>query len=82
MSMLFEKESSEYTYQELPSGIVVAKQQMMMPKSKILVPNETILSLANTLITCVKDNSFINTPVIVTADSVIDLGKYTMVKGR
>ena len=82
MSMLFEKESSEYTYQELPSGIVVAKQQMMMPKSKILVPNVTILSSANTLITCVKDNSFINTPVIVTADSVIDLGKYTMVKGR
>lgn len=82
MNMLFEKESSEYTYQELPSGIVVAKQQIMIPKSKILVPNETILSSANTLITSVKDNSFINTPVIVTADSAFNLGKYTMVKGR
>ena len=82
MSMLFEKESSEYTYQELPSGIVVAKQQIMIPKSKIFVPNETILSSANTLITCVKDNSFINMPMIVTADSALNLGKYTMAKGR
>lgn len=82
MSILFEKEPSEYTYQELPSGIVVATQQIMIPKSKILVPNETMLSSANTLITCVKNNSFINTPMIVTSDSAFNLGKYTMVKGR
>lgn len=82
MSVLFEKKSGEYMYQELPSGIVIAKHQIALPESNFMVSTKNILSSENTFITCAKDNGFIETPEIVIANSTFELRKYNMVKGR
>lgn len=55
MSILFEKHFGEREYQELPSGILVVKHQIVLPESKIFVPrsgpllSECTSSLTNTI---------------------------------
>lgn len=55
MSMLLEKHLGGCEYQELPSGILIEKHQIVLPESKIFVPesgpflSECTRSLANSM---------------------------------
>lgn len=43
MSTLLEKHLGECEYQELPSGILIAKHQIVLPESKVFVSRSGLL---------------------------------------
>lgn len=75
-----EKHLGECEYQELPSGILIAKHQIVLPESKVFVPESGLL-LSECTISIANSLSMHSTPKNVFASTISRFENQTM-KGR
>jgi hypothetical protein len=67
--MLLENKSNGCTYQELPSGIVIEKHQILFLESDILIPNQNNFSHECVANNVKSEHGLVTTPKILISNS-------------